>query len=352
LNKGCKIIKERSFEMVDSKIKKKLEILTAVSQIHQRVGAHLELEKVATILVDTLSDITNCEACAILVIEGDKISVLAERGFASSLMSINLSPEMPAIKLIMETKRPFFSNDLENDNILASCIPAGCSAKSLLCEPIIIGDEVKGIIHLDSRKKNAFDEDDLNLAQLLAREAAIAIERSLLFEEIKKLTLIDALTNLFNRRKMEEDLRNELERSKRYTRPLSILMIDIDHFKNYNDYHGHQKGDEVLRKIASILRDNVRTIDRVYRYGGEEFLVMLPEIDKEGALACAERLRRKVEQEPFEGEEESQPSGKITISIGVASYPLDGDSIEKLIEAADSALYRAKASGRNRVCLY
>jgi diguanylate cyclase (GGDEF)-like protein len=129
-------------------------------------------------------------------------------------------------------------------------------------------------------------------------------------------------------------------------------MIDIDYFKNYNDFHGHQKGDELLRKIAELLRKNLRAIDKVYRYGGEEFIVLLPEVDKEGALACAERLRRKVEQEPFEGEEESQPSGKITISIGVASYPLDGDSIEKLIEAADSALYRAKALGRNRVCLY
>jgi len=215
-----------------------------------------------------------------------------------------------------------------------------------------IRDRVKGIIHLDSFEKNAFDEEDLNFVELLAKETAIAIERSLLYEEIKNLSVIDALTNLFNRRKMEEDLRNELERSKRYTRPLSILMIDIDYFKNYNDFHGHQKGDELLRKIAELLRKNLRAIDKVYRYGGEEFLVMLPEVDKEGALACAERLRRKVEQEPFEGEEQSQPSGKITISIGVASYPLDGDSIEKLIEAADSALYRAKALGRNRVCLY
>jgi len=339
-------------EMTDSQIEKKLKILSAVSELHQSLGAHLELGEVGAILVDTLSNITNCEACAILLIEGDKISILAERGFISSFGSINLSTNMPAIRRIIETKKPIFSNDLEMDSALASCIPTGCRAKSLLCVPVLINNEVKGIIYLDSFEKNAFDEEDLNFVQLLAKETAIAIERSLLYEEIKNLSIIDALTNLFNRRKMEEDLRNELERSKRYTRPLSILMIDIDHFKNYNDYHGHQKGDEVLRKIASLLTTNLRAIDRVYRYGGEEFVVMLPEVDKEGALACAERLRRKGEQEPFEGEEQSQPSGKITLSIGVASYPLDGESIEKLLEAADSALYRAKALGRNKVCLY
>ena len=338
--------------MIDSQTEKKLKILSAVSELHQSLGAHLELEEVGAILVDTLSNITNCEACAILLTEGDKVSILAERGFVSSFGSISLSADMPAIKQIIETKKPIFSNDLETDSALSSCVPAGCRAKSLICVPIIINNEVKGIIHLDSFEKNAFDEEDLNFVELLAKETAIAIERSLLYEEIKNLSVIDALTNLFNRRKMEEDLRNELERSKRYTRPLSILMVDIDYFKNYNDFHGHQKGDEVLRKIAELLRKNLRAIDKVYRYGGEEFIVLLPEVDKEGALACAERLRRKVEQEPFEGEEQSQPSGKITISIGVASYPLDGDSIEKLIEAADSALYRAKALGRNRVCLY
>ncbi|MBC7329899.1 GGDEF domain-containing protein [bacterium] len=338
--------------MLDSLIEKKLKILSAVTKLHQSIGVHLELGEVGAILVEALSDITNCEACAILLIEGDKVSILAERGFINSFGSINLSTDLPAIRQIIETKKPIFSNDLEKDGALAGCVPAGCRAKSLLCVPVLINNEVKGIIHLDSIEKNAFDEEDLNFVQVLAKETAIAIERSLLYEEIKNLSVTDTLTNLFNRRRMEEDLRNELERSKRYTRPLSILMIDIDHFKNYNDHHGHQKGDELLREIAKLLRRNLRAIDKVYRYGGEEFLVMLPEVDKEGALACAERLRKKTEQEPFEGEEQSQPSGKITISIGVASYPLDGDSIEKLIEAADSALYRAKALGRNRVCLY
>lgn len=338
--------------MVDSKTKKRLLILSAVSRLHHEIGASLALEEIGKKMVDILKEITDADTCAILLIEEKEVRVLAEVGFLTSLANVRFTQEMSAIKRIIETKETLFSNDLRNDPFLASCVPAGCQAQSIICVPICVGDEVKGIVHLDSLVKNAFDEDDLNLAQLLAKEASVVLERSLLYEEIKALTLRDALTQVFNRRKLEEDLETEIARSKRYARPLSLLMIDIDLFKNYNDYHGHQKGDEVLKKIASLLANNLRSIDRVYRYGGEEFIVLLPEVDKEGAMACAERLRRRVEQEPFEGETDSQPSGNLTISVGVASFPLDAVTKEKLIEAADSALYRAKALGRNRVCIY
>ncbi|MBC7328115.1 sensor domain-containing diguanylate cyclase [bacterium] len=338
--------------MVDSRTQKQLKILSAVNKLHHDVGAELSLELVGGKIVNALAEITDCDACAILLIEEEKIRVLAENGFTSSLMSISFSLDMQAIANILKTKEAIFSNDLQNDVALSTCVPKGCVAQSLICVPILVQDEVKGIIHLDSLKKNAFDEDDLNLAKLLAKEAAIALERSFLYEQIKALTLTDALTGCYNRRKLEEDLKSELARSRRYARPLSLLMIDIDWFKNYNDYHGHSKGDDALKKIASILINNVRAIDRVYRYGGEEFVIILPEVDKEGAMACAERLRRKVEMEPIEGERESQPSGKLTISVGVASFPLDAQDEEKLIEAADLALYRAKALGRNRVCIF
>ncbi len=338
--------------MIESTIQKKLSILSAVNRLHHDIGAHLGLEETSNRVVDILREITHCDACAIILIDGENVEILAERGFTTTLINLRFTTDMSAIKHIIETKEILFTNDLEKDAFLASCIPEGCSLQSLVCAPILVKEEVKGIIHVDSREKNAFDEDDLELVQLLAEETSLILERSLLYEQVKALTLRDALTGTFNRRKLEEDLESEIARSKRYLRPLSILMIDIDWFKHYNDYHGHQKGDEVLRKVASLLVHNMRSIDRVYRYGGEEFVVMLPETDKQEAMACAERLREKVEREPFEGEKESQPNGRLTISIGVASFPLDADAKEKLIEAADFALYRAKAIGRNRVCIY
>jgi diguanylate cyclase (GGDEF)-like protein len=129
-------------------------------------------------------------------------------------------------------------------------------------------------------------------------------------------------------------------------------MIDIDWFKKYNDFHGHQRGDTVLQKLVQVLKMGVRPYDSVYRYGGEEFTVLLPEVDKDQAVTVAERLKTLVNKEKFDGEELSQPEGKLTISLGVADYPGDASKVTELIRAADTALYQAKNEGRNRVRVY
>ena len=126
-------------------------------------------------------------------------------------------------------------------------------------------------------------------------------------------------------------------------------MIDIDWFKNFNDFHGHPKGDELLKQIVKVFAGATRPSDKIYRYGGEEFAILLSDISTEGAMPIATRIRKAVEQEQFEGEKESQPRGKVTVSIGVAGLPSDANNKEGLIEAADSALYKAKQSGRNKV---
>ena len=334
--------------MMENKIQKKLKILSAINEIHQSIGANLALEKISQILVEKFTEITNCKGCAILIIDENKIRILSECGFLETFKDTEFNVDMPAIKYIIDTKQSIFTGDLSNSQ-MTHCVPSGCNMNSLICVPIMVRGEVKGIIHLDSIERNAFDEEELQFVELLSSQVSIALERSLLYEQVKTLSIRDALTACFNRRKLDEDLENEMWRDKRYKRQLSILMIDIDWFKNYNDFHGHPKGDEVLKKVASIFLKNVRSVDRVYRYGGEEFTVLLPEIGKENALVSAERIGEAIQQEKFEGEMESQPNKKVTVSIGVASFPLDADSKNGLIEAADSALYRAKRAGKNRV---
>jgi diguanylate cyclase (GGDEF)-like protein len=169
-----------------------------------------------------------------------------------------------------------------------------------------------------------------------------------IFEDITA-AITDDLTGAYNRRKLKEDLREEIERAERYNNNLSILMIDIDWFKEYNDFHGHQKGDELLIKLVKILSYNIRFTDKLYRYGGEEFVVLLPETTEVQAKEVAEKLLKKVEEEKFEGEEKSQPNMIISVSIGISSYPKNGSSSIEIIHAADSALYKAKASGKNIV---
>ena len=160
----------------------------------------------------------------------------------------------------------------------------------------------------------------------------------------------DALTGCFNRRKLDEDIEAEIVRARRYERPLSLLMIDVDWFKNYNDFHGHIKGDELLKKMVGLFERNMRASDSLYRYGGEEFTVLLPETPKAEALFAASKLKKVIEKEQFEGEKESQPDGRVTVSIGVASYPWDGNDGLELLRSADSELCRAKQIGRNKVC--
>jgi diguanylate cyclase (GGDEF)-like protein len=162
--------------------------------------------------------------------------------------------------------------------------------------------------------------------------------------ELERLSVTDALTGLYNRRHLTGTLANEVQRSRRLRRTFAVLLIDVDHFKQYNDTHGHLAGDAALVKIAEILRKTTRAVDSVARYGGEEFLVMLLETTLATAASVAERVRTRVASEAFEG-------GKVTVSVGAAEYPAHGDTPEELIASADAAMYKAKEGGRDRVAV-
>jgi len=162
--------------------------------------------------------------------------------------------------------------------------------------------------------------------------------------ELERLSVTDALTGLYNRRHLMGTLANEVQRSRRLRRTFSVLLADVDHFKQYNDTHGHLAGDAALVKMAEILRKTTRGVDCVARYGGEEFVVMLLETTIATAEVVAERIRSHVAAEEF-------GSGRMTVSIGAAEYPPHGDTPEELIESADAAMYQAKGEGRDRVVI-
>lgn len=165
---------------------------------------------------------------------------------------------------------------------------------------------------------------------------------------MQRLSQTDPLTGLFNRRGLDERMQIEILRAKRYRHPLSVVMIDIDHFKNYNDAHGHLEGDVILKQVAELFRIHVRETDVVARFGGEEFLILLTETAKAEALEVAEKIRAAVSVWPFP-HAGTQPEGKLTISLGVATSSADLSEAQELIDKADHALYGAKNAGRNRV---
>lgn len=160
--------------------------------------------------------------------------------------------------------------------------------------------------------------------------------------ELEKASITDTLTGLFNRRRLDEAYAHELDRAQRYAKPVSLIIGDVDHFKSVNDTHGHQTGDDVLKTIAGLLRSGVRAVDIVGRWGGEEFLVICPDTDLDGAVALADKLRSSIAAEPF------ATIGSMTASFGIAQYR-DGESFKDTVARADTALYRAKINGRNRV---
>jgi len=171
---------------------------------------------------------------------------------------------------------------------------------------------------------------------------------SKLCDKIEILSNTDYLTGIYNRRYFFEKLAEELNRSSRYQRKLSLLMLDIDHFKNYNDNHGHQQGDYLLKELAQLLTQSIRRADFVARYGGEEFVVVAPETGREQAVKLAEKIKTAIEEYPFKLKE-SQPNGRITVSLGVVEFPEGGSNADELVGKADVALYLAKDQGRNKI---
>lgn len=167
----------------------------------------------------------------------------------------------------------------------------------------------------------------------------------------RELSVTDGLTNLYNQSHFFLLLKLQLEKSKRYHTPFALIIFDVDHFKNYNDSNGHLRGSAALRRVGDLMRRVFRSSDIMAKYGGDEFVIILPNSDKVGAFLAGDRLRELIEEEPFEGEEQ-QPMKKITISVGISSYPEHGQTIEEIIDRADKALYVAKKSGRNKCVIY
>jgi len=219
---------------------------------------------------------------------------------------------------------------------------------SLISSPLISHNSLLGLLRLESKKSRAFNQDDLRFLSLVADLGAAAVENSLLFQKEQDLAIHDDLTALFTRQHFITRLKDEARRCLRLDQHLSLMMIDIDFFKQYNDKFGHTAGDIVLKKMGRILIGSLREFDPLLcRFGGEEFLVMLSGVNKQKSLLIAEDLRHRIEKENVVLRRQDT---HVTVSIGVASLPLDTKDEDELIQKADKAMYSAKGKGRNRVC--
>jgi len=276
-------------------------------------------------------------------VEGEGLRVRAYEGKLTPnvAMGTHLAPGVGLASQALAQGKSLIENDVTT---VQSYVPGFLETQSEMCVPLIFFGEKLGVLALDRASHDAFDQDEIQPLESVADICAAAIQNANYFERMKQLAYVDGLTGIFNRRYFEMRIAEELERASRFMGRMSVIMVDIDHFKRLNDEFGHLLGDEVLRGVSNILKHQLRKVDMVCRYGGEEFAIVVPETTGSNALVVAEKLRRQIEIHPFPG-----VPRPVTISCGVADYPIQGSTRDELVAAADSALYQAKQAGRNRV---
>ena len=267
-------------------------------------------------------------------------------------IKIPLSEDMGILALTILEGMPFeVSTDMAKERV-SPVIKNVLSTDYFVTVPLKSKDKTLGAILVDNIfTKKAITKSDIRILTMFANHAGLAIENSRLYEETEHLSKTDWLTNLWNSGELHKTLARELEKSRIGDKNLSMLMMDVDNFKPYNDSLGHQKGDEAIKTIASILSRKSRGDDFVARYGGEEFMVVMPNTTKKIAATIAERLRKEI-QDTFASYALPKGVPHLTMSIGISTFPYDGGDKDNLIHKADIALYEAKRAGKNRVCTY
>jgi diguanylate cyclase (GGDEF)-like protein len=251
--------------------------------------------------------------------------------------------------LVAQTGQPMLIPDVNADPRFREAALFGAPQGAFLCVPLRLkGREVIGVLTAQKPGPRGFSLADLDLFQAVANQVAAALENAQLYQRTKELSTRDELTGLFNRRHFFDHLEREIQRARRYRRVFALLMCDLDGFKAYNDTHGHVAGDAVLKEVAALLRASTRRADTVARFGGDEFVILLPEIPKPRATLVAEKIRGAIETHTF-ATNGATADGKLTFTCGVAAYPGDAEEGLELLDRADQTLYVGKQAGGNRV---
>jgi len=312
-------------------------------------------EELCKTILHSATDLTGaCQGSIMLIsTDGRHLQVVQAKGNRSeSVHHLDLPVGTGIAGSVAQRATALLVRDVERDPRTARHNRPRFKSKSLISIPFLLNDEVLGVLNLsDKGDLTQFSEADLKLLTTFSAFASLAIERIQAREEncrLEQLSCTDPLTGSYNRRFLNARLEEEVNRSQRQELEFTLLFIDMDHFKGYNDRFGHLAGDEALVKTTLIVKSNLREMDILARFGGEEFCVLLPGTSKRRGQLVAERIRLGVERERFQGAEGPGP-GRLTVSLGVATYPEDGSTVTSLLNASDAALYQAKASGRNRI---
>ena len=319
--------------------------LEAINAIAQQTTAVMDLEDLLARVCSVIQHAFQVPHVSLLLREDNDLVLRAHEGTLTPCIppGMRLAVDREPWSRILETGGTLNEKDLNSTPNSYRMFVESASRMSI---PLISFGQTLGVLTLHSSQRNAFRESELQSLESVADICASSIQNAHYVERIRQLSYLDGLTGIFNRRFFELRIMEEIERARRCGTGLAVVIADIDQFKKLNDEFGHLLGDEVLRQVSSLFHQQLRKIDVVCRYGGEEFAILLTNTNAQHALSVIEKLRRLVEGWPFPGVPRT-----VTISAGIAAFPEHGTTRDELIRAADTGLYAAKQAGRNRVCL-
>lgn len=338
-----------------SSLKVEKDKLESVLEISKMMSSILNLSELIDFIVKKTTEVLKAEKGSLMLVDEQTGHLIVKGAIGLAREHIGSTQLKLGDKIagwVAKRGEAMLVENIETDERTKRASRPHYRGKSFVSLPLIHKDKICGVLNVaDKEGSSVFTEDDLKYISIIINQAAIAIENAKLYQEVKNLAITDGLTNLFNHRYFKELIVKEINRAKRYGRPLSLVMFDIDDFKTYNDCYGHLMGDHILRTIGTILKNNAREVDIVCRYGGEEFMMILPETDVNGAMAIADKIRETISAGIAQDKNFKQLDKHITVSGGIAQYERKMTK-EQLVQKTDQALYQAKREGKNRICVW
>jgi diguanylate cyclase (GGDEF)-like protein len=335
------------------RLREQVQRLTLFNDVGKSLASSLDARRVLETIMERVSDLLQPDTWSLLMLDAEAKQLTFEVAVgegADRLKDMRLPLGEGIAGWVAESAQPVLVEDVRRDPRISGRFDGltGTVTRSVVAVPIVGKTGVLGVIELvNSMGRASFREEDLPLLVNLADYAAIALENARFVAKISELTITDDATRLYNARHLQFVLDTELYRSRRYAYPLSVVFLDLDKFKLVNDTHGHLAGSRLLWLVGDLLRSHLRLIDTAFRYGGDEFVLVLPQTTKVQAAQVVERLRVLIAETCFL--EDEGLNVRVTASFGISTFPEDGDGKKDLIARADEAMYAAKKGGRNAV---
>lgn len=336
-------------------LKQRIKELSTFNTIAKTLNSTLNLKEVLDIVMGKIKELIKAEAWSILMLDeknNELVFEVATGEKGQQIKEMRLAMGQGVAGWVAQNQRPIIVPDTSKDQRFFKGLDqrTGFRTRSIIATPLVSRGRLIGVVEIINKLGDAtFDEKDLGLLQTLTDHAAIAIENARLYEKARRLSITDDLTGLFNSRHCDMFLKKAMEEAIKKEKPLSLIFIDLDHMKEVDDTYGHLMGGHALKEVADRIASEVKPPDMASRYGGDEYVIVLPRKDSGQAMELAEIIRKKIEAEPFLTDHNL--SCHITASIGIASYPENAKSIDEMFSKADKAMYQVKESGKNRVKL-